>query len=483
MSFNSINNEAMINSNNIRLRFAPSPTGYLHVGGLRTALFNFLFAKKNNGKLILRIEDTDQSRLVKDSIQNIIDVLNWTGIDFDEGPHCKNNKFGPYIQSERLDIYHKNMLTLLKSKKVYVCFYSDDRMKAIEDSKEEKQIAAEYDKRYKNLSFEEATSRMKNEKYIVRLAMPTNGKIIINDIVKGKLQFDYALIDDPIMIKSDGYPTYHFANVIDDHHMNISHVIRGEEWLPSLPKHAYLYECFNWTTPDFAHLPLLLNKDKSKLSKRQGDVAVEDYIKKGYLKEALINFVALLGWHESNDQEFYSLQDLIKVFSLERIQSSGAVFDIDKLNWLNNQYIKKTSSNDIIKVSKNYLNHNWEITESMVDLIKDKLNTLNDLEAELSIFFEDPKINSKSINEKFPDYNVQIIIKNAVEVFEKLDNFDPSLFKTIMSNIQTQSNCQSKELWQTIRFVLTGEIHGPDLASFISILGRKRCIQRFNNAS
>ena len=431
----------------------------------------------------MRIEDTDQNRLVEDSIQNIIDVLNWTGINFDEGPHCKNNNFGPYIQSERLDIYHQNMLTLLKSKKVYVCFYSDDRMQEIEKSKEAKQSAAEYDKRYKNLNFEDAISRMKNEKYIVRLAMPTNGKIIINDIVKGKLQFDYALIDDPIMIKSDGYPTYHFANVIDDHYMNISHVIRGEEWLPSLPKHAYLYECFNWALPDFAHLPLLLNKDKSKLSKRQGDVAVEDYIKKGYLKESLINFVALLGWHESNDQEFYSLQDLIKSFSLERVQSSGAVFDINKLNWLNNQYIKNTSSNDIIKFSTNHLNPNWEITENMIDLIKDKLETLNDLEEELRIFFENPKVNSKIMSKKFPKYNTRIIIKTAIQIFEELDNFNTSSFKTIMSNIQDQSACKTKELWQTIRFVLTGEIHGPDLASFISILGLKKCIKRFKNAS
>ena len=375
------------------------------------------------------------------------------------------------------------MLDLLKNKKVYACFYSLERMQELEKSKEAKQIAAEYDKKYKNLSFDETLSRMKNEKYIIRLAMPSSGEIIINDIIKGKLRFEYKLIEDPIVIKSDGYPTYHFANVIDDHYMGISHVIRGEEWLPSLPKHVYLYECFNWAPPSFAHLPLLLNKDKTKLSKRQGDVALEDYIKKGYLKEALINFVALLGWHESNNQEFYSIKDLIKAFSLDRIQSSGAVFDIAKLNWLNNQYIKKTTNSDIIKYSQNYINNNWKITEDMVELIKDKLEKLDDLQSELSVFFNEPEINKTTIIKQFPKYNSTLILKTAIQEFEKIDIFQPTSFKTIMDNIQNQSGSKSKELWQTIRFVLTGKMHGPDLASFISILGLDRCIQRFKNAS
>ena len=468
-------------SRNIRLRFAPSPTGYLHVGGLRTALFNYLYAKKNSGKLILRIEDTDQKRLVKDSIEDILKTLQWSGIEFDEGPD-QGGEFGPYIQSERLSIYHKYMFNLIDSKSAYACFYSKDRVEEINNSEIAKKNSAEFDKKFQMISVSEAKERMKSENYVIRLKMPKNKEVVINDEVKGRLKFDYNLIDDPIIIKSDQYPTYHFANVVDDYLMNISHVIRGEEWLPSLPKHIHLYNCFNWEIPKFAHLPLLLNKDRSKLSKRQGDVAVEDYKEKGYLKEALINFIALLGWHESNDNEFYLIDELEKTFSLDRVQSSGAVFDVAKLNWLNQKYIQKLTSQEIIDKIYPQIPKNWTVTIEMIDLIKDKLENLSEAKNELSLFFDSPNVNSDMLSKQFPN-NTQLnnIINSAIKYFAEIKTIDKTIFNEIMKKIQTDSNISGKDLWQPIRFILTGQNHGPDLSSYISIIGIKECIIRFKN--
>ncbi|MAV64657.1 MAG: glutamate--tRNA ligase [Candidatus Marinimicrobia bacterium] len=472
----------MINKENIRLRFAPSPTGYLHVGGLRTALYNYLFAKKNNGKLILRIEDTDQKRLVDNSIDNIIKVLNWSGIEFDEGPHLKTGTKGPYIQSERINIYKKYMLELVRKGDAYICFYSDERMKKINSSDSFKKTASEYDKRFKDLIPGEAINRMTNgENCVVRLAMPIKGKVIIDDLIKGKTSFDYKLIDDPIIIKSDGFPTYHFANVVDDYNMQISHVIRGEEWLPSLPKHIHLYNCFNWRVPKFAHLPLLLNENRTKLSKRQGDVAVEDYIEKGYMKDALINFIALLGWHESNNQEFYTISELKKVFSLDRVQSSGAVFNLQKLNWLNQHYIKNLSSAEIVKLSEKFIPKKWKVNHGMVELIKEKLSKISDIKDQLTPFFIAPEVSRKSVLEKYPKSNIYDIAVYMIKHLEKHNNMNKDLLSKIMNDIAEKTGSKGKNLWQPVRFIITGQEHGADLSSFISLLGNNECIKRFNN--
>ena len=454
----------------------------MHVGGLRTALYNYLFVKKNNGKLILRIEDTDQKRLVKDSVKNIVDVLKWAGIIFDEGPHIKTGTMGPYTQSERLHIYKKYVIKLIEKKHAYVCFYSEDRLKEIEKSETAKKSAAEYDKRYKNLDIKESLSRMEHENCVIRLLMPEQGELIINDLIKGNLKFDYSLVEDPIIIKSDGFPTYHFANVVDDHSMMISHVVRGEEWLSSLPKHVHLYNCFEWDIPQFAHLPLLLNHDKSKLSKRQGDVAVEDYINKGYLKEALINFIALLGWHDSNDQEFYTLNELQASFSLDRVQNSGAVFDIKKLNWLNQHYIKKLDSKEILKLAAPYLPPTWEINLDMINLIKDKLLNISDIKEEMLPFFERPSISYNALSLKFPDTDLKKIISIIIQSLKKEDSINKEILNKIMNQISSETDCKGKQLWQPVRFILTGQEHGPDLSIFMSIIGVDECLQRFSNA-
>ena len=301
-----------------RVRFAPSPTGYLHIGGLRTALYNFLFAKNQNGKIILRIEDTDRKRFVEGAIENLIDTLNWAGIHFDEGPHLGGN-CAPYLQSERLQIYKDHVQKLIQDGKAYYCFCSPERLEKLrEEQQKQKLPQAKYDKLCLHLSKNEVEGKLKSGlPFVIRLNVQPDQKVVFDDVIRERVEFETNNIDDQVLLKSDGYPTYHLANVVDDHLMGITHVIRGEEWLSSTPKHIILYDYFEWEKPVFTHLPLLLNPDKSKLSKRQGDVAVEDYRDKGYLKEALINFVALLGWNFGDDKEFYEWMNSLKNFRLK----------------------------------------------------------------------------------------------------------------------------------------------------------------------
>ena len=303
----------------IRVRFAPSPTGFLHVGGLRTALYDYLYARKTAGKFILRIEDTDRTRFIEGAAEKLIQTLKDVGLEFDEGPE-KDGVVGPYYQSLRTEIYKKYIDELIEKDAAYYCFCSSDDLDKMREEQRAKGIDPKYDGRCRKLSKEERAKRLDEGKpFVVRLKVPQEGEITFYDIVREKVTFPWKMVDDQILIKSDGFPTYHLANVVDDHLMGITHVIRGEEWLSSVPKHLLLYEQFGWKPPKMAHLPLLLNPDKSKLSKRQGDVAVEDYLEKGYLPEALLNFIALLGWHPKGDRELFTLEELEKEFSMKRI--------------------------------------------------------------------------------------------------------------------------------------------------------------------
>jgi glutamyl-tRNA synthetase len=341
----------------IRVRFAPSPTGYLHIGGVRTALYNYLFAKKNNGAFILRIEDTDRARFMPGAIESLIATLNNMGMIFDKGVFLKDGAViqkgdsGPYIQSERLDIYKKYAEELVRNGKAYHCFCSAKRLTQVREEQAKNKQAPKYDKYCLTLAPEEVQKKISDdEPYVVRLnVIDTRGDVIFDDIVRGEVKINASDIDDQVLMKSDGFPTYHLASVVDDHLMEITHVIRAEEWLTSTPKHILLYEAFSWEAPKFAHIPLILNPDKSKLSKRQGDVAVEDYLAKGYLKEALINFVALLGWNpgQGSTQEIFSLEELARVFDLANVHKAGAVFDLKKLDWMNGEYIKKFSVDEL----------------------------------------------------------------------------------------------------------------------------------------
>ncbi len=347
----------------IRTRFSPSPTGFLHIGSVRTVIFAYLFAKSQNGKFVLRIEDTDQKREVPGSVENIIQTIQWLGIQVDEGPHTPG-PYGPYTQSKRLDIYNVKIQVLLENKTAYKCFCSKERLDKVRETQMANKQAPKYDEHCRNLTAEQVKEQEEiNPNYVIRQKIPKDQIIEFNDSIKGKMRFESNTLDDHVLMKSDGFPTYHFAVVVDDNHMQISHVIRADEWLPSTPKHILLYQDFKYKVPQFAHVPPVLKEDgRKKLSKRDGNASMEDYIKQGYTKNALFNFLALLGWNPGTKQELFTTQELIKEFDLKRVQKSGAILDIQKLNWFNLQHKRLSLNSNLTDIAME-INPNVEITE------------------------------------------------------------------------------------------------------------------------
>ena len=336
-------------------RFAPSPTGYLHIWSLRTVLYNYLFAKKNDGRFIVRIEDTDKTRFVEWSVDNMLEVLASVWLIPDEWP---NNPWSlwPYYQSERLDIYKKYVDELIEKDKAYHCFCSSERLDKLREQQQSMNLPTKYDKKCRFLSNKEIEQKLKSwESYTIRLKVPENKEIEFRDLIKWKIKVSSKDIDDQIILKTDWYPTYHLANVVDDYLMWISHVIRWDEWTPSTAKHVIMYEAFWWEVPIFSHIPLLLWKDKKKLSKRTGDVSVKSYMEKGYLSESIINYIALLGWNPKTTEEFFNIEELIKRFDLNQVHKSGAVFDLDRLNFFNSHYLKNLDINYLYDKILNYL--------------------------------------------------------------------------------------------------------------------------------
>lgn len=475
----------------VRVRFAPSPTGYLHVGGLRTALYNYLFAKKNKGKFILRIEDTDRNRYVEGAVENLINALRWAGLEYDEGPGIGGD-FGPYMQSERLDIYKKHIELLIENRSAYYCFCSPERLKALREEQEKLKLPqAKYDKYCLSLSNEEIKEKLlTNVQYVIRLNVHPNMKIIFDDIIRERVEFDSNNIDDQVLIKSDGFPTYHLANVVDDHLMQISHVIRGEEWLSSTPKHVLLYDAFGWERPKFAHLPLLLNPDKSKLSKRQGDVAVEDYRDKGYLKEALINFVALLGWNAGDDQEFYYIDNLIEKFSLDRVNKAGAVFDLQKLNWLNAEHLRKLSNEHILSLLRKEIQNseyaNCNITDEyllkIIEAMKERVGTVKEFITNCNYFYKQPDhYEHKSIEKNWKPETpgqLQLLIKK----FAELNNPTKEDFERVFNNTVEELNINKGKLIHPLRLAVSGQSTGPGLFDLLFILGKEEVVNRIKKA-
>lgn len=467
----------------VRTRFAPSPTGYLHVGGLRTALFNYLYAKKQKGKVILRIEDTDQTRKVEGAVENLQQSLAWAGIHFDEGTSI-GGELGPYTQSQRLDIYKKYVDQLIEQGDAYHCFCSSEELDRIREEQKAKKLSIPYDGRCARLSQEEIQEKLNSGvPHVVRMKIPRDQKsFLIKDIIRGEVEFNTEQVDDQIILKSDGFPTYHMACVVDDHLMQISHVIRGEEWLPSTPKHVQLYKALGWEAPQFAHLPLLLNSDRSKLSKRQGDVATEDYKNKGFLKEALVNFVALLGWNTADDNEIFSMNELIENFSLERVGKAGAVFDTDKLRWMNQQYMKNYTAEELYELAKDFLPEyakgaGEDSLIKMVAVVKDSLVTLADLDQKLELFFKEDLQLSDELKEQISDENSQSVFKHFIEEVEAAGELSSENFGQIMKKVQKASGVKGKGLWGAIRIAITLVQHGPDLAGVIDIFGKDKCLE------
>ncbi|MDQ3194276.1 MAG: glutamate--tRNA ligase, partial [Bacteroidota bacterium] len=459
---------------------------FVHIGSLRTALFNYLFARLHNGKNILRIEDTDQSRKVDGAVENLTKNLHLLGIEFDEGP-VQGGNYGPYYQSERLNIYKKYCDELVSKGSAYHAF---DTPEEIDEMRKLQQLEGRqtmYDGRARDLSEEQIRENLKSGMpYVIRLKVPRDEEIRFDDLIKGTIKIDTNIIDDQILLKSDGFPTYHLANVVDDHLMNITHIIRGEEWVTSVPKHILIYRALGWKAPKMAHVPLILNKDKSKLSKRQGDVAVEDYLRKGYLKEALINFIALLGWNpgEGEEQEFFDMNELVKRFTLEKVQSSGAVFNIEKLNWMNNHYIKNYNIDKLTQLASPYFEGSGIDTsdinnvKKILDAVRVYLNKLDEIPEQIRIFTQ---------SEITPeDMKLETILKedSSRKVFESLSNKLEALdqittenYKTAVTEVQKETGIKGKLLYKPIRIALTGSENGPELPLIAEILGKEKIIK------
>lgn len=474
----------------IRVRFAPSPTGYLHVGGLRTALYNYLFARKYNGTFILRIEDTDRARYVEAAVENLIQTLTWSGIGFDEGPE-KGGKFSPYIQSQRLGIYQKHADILLERKKAYRCFCTPERLEEMRKKQEKMKVSPKYDRRCLRLTEEEVQRNLSDGvPFVVRVKIPESTTVAFEDVIREKVEFDSDQIDDQVLMKSDGYPTYHLANVVDDHLMEITHVIRGEEWLSSTPKHVLLYEYFGWKPPIFAHLPLLLNSDRSKLSKRQGDVAVEEYRAKGYLPEALVNFVALLGWNPGTEQEVFSFGELIDQFSLEKVNKAGAVFNIEKLDWLNFEHFRRKPEEEVLQMLKDELRKSRFQQKHFADkyllmiisAMRERVSFAKDFIEKCPFFFEGPVGYDKEVVRKRWKGETSNHLKKLVEVFKRLENPGKEDYEAALNKTAESLSIGNGQLIHAVRLALSGVGVGPGLYDMLFILGKEESINRINAA-
>lgn len=521
----------------IRTRFAPSPTGYLHIGGLRTALYAYLFAKRNNGEFLLRIEDTDQERFVEGSVEDIIATLEWAGLDFDEGPG-KPGPHAPYIQSERLSKYQEAANTLIESEHAYRCFCSKERLDQVREEQMKSKKAPMYDRKCRYLDANEIQAKLDaGETFVVRQAIPLNELVKFEDVIRGRTTFDTNTLDDHVLLKSDGFPTYHLAVVVDDRDMEITHVIRGEEWLPSTPKHLLLYRSFGWEPTVFAHLPLLLNKDRTKLSKRQNDVSTQSYVEQGYLKEALLNFIALLGWNTSDNKEIYSMNDLKKEFTLERVQKAGAIFDLDKLNWFNWQWKRIKHLEKLRELAKaidpkveisepkkghlkfnftdesnheKFLLQNSEILQSYIEahlsqnlasaFKTDSLFTAKALQTVEEKILQEPEKIDEFIGFYFAenfDYNKELFLHEKMQVtfeiakqsletcLKKLSESDfanEEKLQQKFTEIITDLNLKNGQVLWPVRVALTNEQFSPGVFELCYALGHQKSIQRIEQA-
>lgn len=472
----------------VRVRFAPSPTGYLHVGGLRTALYNYLFARKNKGTFVLRIEDTDRTRYVDNAVENLIDALSWAGLQYDEGPGAGER--GPYVQSERLNIYQSHIGKLLESGSAYYAFDTAAELEEMRADREKKGLPPKYDRRALSLTQDEIRRKLDaGEPAVVRLKVPDRETVGFDDLIRGRVEFNSEQIDDQVLMKSDGYPTYHLANVVDDHLMGITHVIRGEEWVSSTPKHVLLYRSFGWSMPVFAHLPLLLNPDKSKLSKRQGDVAVEDYREKGYLKEALVNFVAFLGWNPGDEREIFSLEELINEFSLERVGKSGAVFNIEKLNWMNFEHLRRKPDEEVLEMVRKDLTaaemigtHSDDYLRGVITVMRDRMTFIGDVREKSPYFFippenYDPDVTAKRWKPDTPRYLQTFCAELSASGAGTKEDFETALHKTAEAH-----GVKNADLIHPLRLAVSGMGVGPGLYDILFLLGKDETIRRITKA-
>ena len=481
-------------------RFAPSPTWYLHIGSLRTVLYNFLYAKQQGGRFLLRVEDTDRTRLVDGSVENMIDVLTSVWLTPDEGPNKKGDVW-PYYQSERLDIYKKHIDELIKNDKAYYCFCSSQRLTELREEQTSLGLPTKYDKTCRYLTDEEIQKKLKSGvSYTVRLKVPEGQKVRFNDTVVGKVEVDTKDIDEQVLLKSDGFPTYHLANIVDDHLMGVTHVIRWNEWTPSAPKHILLYEAFGWTPPVFSHLPLLLATGGKKLSKRTGDVSAEIFLEKWYLVEAIINYIALLGWNPKTTEEFFSMDELIERFNLDHVNKSGAIFDVERLNFFNAHYLKTTDIKELYNTLLSYLekydsefyetlqNHDEEYNINILNELRTRMKKFDEFKELTTFFYNDSKIASDElfINQKMKITDMWVV-KASLELTKKILENTDNVLSTVaeikdvfVKEIKAAEMKNGQVLWPA-RVALSGEEFSPGTLEMIFLLWREESLKRINN--
>ena len=476
----------------VRVRYAPSPTGNPHVGNIRTAIFNWLFAKHFGGVFVLRIEDTDQNRKLDGALENILESLRWLELGWDEGPEV-GGAYGSYFQSERLEIYNKYSEQLLSNGQAYKCYCSPSRLKDMRLKQQQSKKPIGYDGLCRtDKGQKQALEQNSSSRPVLRFKTPRDGQSTFIDSIRGEVYFQNSLLDDFVILKSDEYPTYHMANVIDDHLMGITHVLRADEWLSSGSKHLMLYKAFSWEPPVFAHLPIILGKDRSKLSKRHGAVSILEYRDQGYLPNVMLNFLALLGWSIDDKTEIISRDELIRKFSIERVGKSGAIFDQEKLEWMNGYYIRALSIDKlsamlapiIEKSNLTNISHSVDrkYLKKVTPLIQERLKTLSEAPQITEFFFKeeltyDSKdlakvgLSSKEIYSRLP----QILIH-----LESLDNFDAPILEDLLRSLAIKFTVKPGQLFRCLRFIFTGRQVSPPLFETMSVIGRTRCLNRLS---
>ncbi len=495
------------NNQNFRVRIAPSPTGDPHVGTAYIALFNYAFAKKHKGQFILRIEDTDQARSTKESEEMIYHSLKWLGIQYDEGPDI-GGPYGPYRQSERKHIYREHIDLLINKDKAYYCFCTSERLTKLREEQKEKKIENSenskvskdikdgkksesskstkigYDGHCRDLAKEEIEKKLKEKTpYVVRFKMPLDGQTIVHDELRGDVTFDNKVIDDQVLLKSDGFPTYHLASVVDDHSMKITHVIRAEEWISSTPKHVQLYQAFGFDQPKWIHMPLLRNKNKSKISKRKNPVSLLYYEKAGYLPEAMCNFLALMGFSLESEEERFSIEQLIQEISFKRISLGGPVFDLDKLNWLNGLYIRDMAPQKIISHLVNNV-FNMDYLQKIIPLVQERLEKIEDFISVADFFFKGSLDYSAvpilpSSREK---KETQKVLAGLLDKVDNLREWNLDNIKELMNNYREEIDWKPKEIFMMLRLIVTGRKNSPPLFESIDVLGKELTRRRISES-
>ena len=478
----------------VRTRFAPSPTGYPHVGNIRTALFAWLFARHHGGSFIVRIEDTDVARKVKGAVEAILEGLRWLGLDWDEGPEV-GGKYAPYFQSQRLELYQEAGRRLVSEGNAYYCYCSPQRLEEMRAEQVRRKQPPGYDRHCRQLSREETEKKEKEGTTpVVRFKTPLEGQTRFNDIIWGDVVFENSTLDDLVLLKSDGYPTYHLANIVDDHAMEISHVLRAEEWLSSTPRHVLLYQALEFEPPCFAHLPMLLGSDRSKLSKRHGAVSITEFQEQGYLPEAMVNFLALLGWSLDDRTEIMSRQQLIENFSPERVSKTAAIFNREKLDWMNGVYIRSLTPEDFLQRFLPFLEKGLprrvkrplsiEYLRQITPLIQERARTLGEV-PELTQFFFDDKLDSEAdllIGKNMTPQSTSHALEVSLERLRQLALFNTESLEALLRPLAVELELKTGQLFGVLRTAVTGRTAAPPLFQTMAVLGKQRCEKRIEAA-